>query len=257
MDLTVSHDYQSYKNMSDFKRFETHLLNRANGYINESGLHDKPYMSQEWGLTPGKNLAVFDPHGYAYHCCLWSSCMSASFGSVAIWEWDKYMLKQHLFKYLQPVSVFMNSIIDRLDGSMRGYKANMSGLSIFYATNETTDIFIGWCQDDNYDFSVVKNTKYVKNLRSSKPRPAGRKSTIKLPVNKNKQTYTIRWYDTQNAEMVQEETVSSKGYKIKFTMPQALRTSTFGDGAFIITTGKPTARTEESSTGTASKHIKL
>ena len=257
MDLTVSHDYKSYKSIVRMKQFETHMLKAATNYIETPRLTDKPYMSQEWGFSTGKEMVKYDPNGYEFHCCLWSSSMSGAFGSMAPWWWDSYLLKKHLFKELQPVSFFMNSVVEHLNGSTKGYKVQIHGLTVFYATTEKEDIFIGWCQDDNYDFSVVKNTRYIKNLKSSKPRPAGRKSIIKLRVNKNKQTYTIRWYDTQNAEMVQEETVSSKGYKIKFTMPQDLRTSTFGDGAFIITTGKPTVRTEESSTGTASKHIKL
>ena len=257
MDLTVSHDYKSYKSIVRMKQFETHMLKAATNYIETPRLTDKPYMSQEWGFSTGKEMVKYDPNGYEFHCCLWSSSMSGAFGSMAPWWWDSYLLKKHLFKELQPVSFFMNSVVEHLNGSTKGYKVQIHGLTVFYATTEKEDIFIGWCQDDNYDFSVVKNTRYIKNLKSSKPRPAGRKSIIKLRVNKNKQTYTIRWYDTQNAEMVQEETVSSKGYKIKFTMPQDLRTSTFGDGAFIITTGKPTVRTEESSTGPASKHIKL
>ncbi len=263
MDLTISHDYQYINNLNDFKRFESHLLNRANGFMNEIGLQGKPYMSQEWGITPGNQFSRNDPKGYEYHNCLWSSCMAGSFGAIAIWEWDQYVLKQHLFSHLKPVSVFMNSIVAQLDGTTRGYKTQMNGLSVFYATTSPENIFIGWCQDDNYDFSRVKDSKYVKNLKSAKPKPSGKKNWIKLPVNKNKQSYTVKWYDTQSAKMVKEEIVRSKGHKIKFVMPQSLRTSTFGDGAFIIQAGTTrsqqadTTTEEKPTSGKTSKRIKL
>ena len=257
MDLTISHDYQGFNNMKELKRFETHLLNRANAYINEPGLHDKPYMVQEWGLTPGNELRKLDPNGYQYHCCLWSSCMTGAFGSVATWEWDSYILKQHLFKLLKPVSIFMSSVINDLDSSMRGYKMHMNGLSVFYATNDYKDMFIGWCQDDNYDFSVIKDTKYIDDLKSSKPKPFSKRNTINLAVNKNKQAYTIQWFDTQTAEIVYEETIQSKGYKIKFSMPGSLRSGTFGDGAFIISTKDISPTIEKNSQVTNPKRIKL
>jgi hypothetical protein len=270
MDLTVSHDYQNIKNMP-FKGFEKHLFNRAKGYINASGLTDKPYMSQEWGLTPGKSFARFDPKGYEFHNCLWSGSMTGAFGTIAIWEWDNYVLKNHLFTQLKPVSAFMNSVVGQLDGSTKGYKTFINGLSVFYATNSTSDIFIGWCQDDNYDFAAVKNTRYIKDLRSDKPVPSSHKNTIQLPVKENKQSYTVTWYDTKTVQKVYEEKVISKKHMIRFNMPAGLRSGTFGDGAFIITsegeevsvTPAPENKAEEKATdktikkGTTTKSIKL
>jgi hypothetical protein len=248
MDLTISHDYQNIKNMP-YKGFENHLLNRAKGYINDPGLKDKPYMSQEWGLTPGKSFSKSDPTGYEFHNCLWSGSMTGAFGTIAIWEWDDYVLKKHLFKRLKPVSVFMNSVIGQLDGTMKGYKTRLNGMSIYYATNDQSDIFIGWCQDDNYDFTAVKNTKYIKDLKSNKPVPASTKNTIQLPVKKNKQKFTVTWYDTQTARKVSEITVTSKKHMIRFNIPSGLRNSTFGDGAFIITTqGREVSVTPEPET---------
>ncbi len=261
MDLTVSHDYKSIESIKQLKQFETHLWRIASGFMDEPGLADKPYMSQEWGFTSGKTMDKYDPVGYEYHCCLWSSSMSGAYGSIASWWWDNYLVKHDLFKELKPVSLFMNSIVDHLDGTTRGYRAKMNGLTVFYATTEKEDVFIGWCQDDNYDFSVVKNTKYVYDLRTSKPRAVRSKNVIILPAKKNNLIYTVRWYNTQNAAMVHEEIVKSKGYKLKFTMPESLRSGTFGDGAFIIQTGtkstgtKPTE--ENRSDETPSKRIKL
>ena len=271
MDLTASHDYQSYKSIFRIKNFETHLLNRAKGYINEPSLTDKPYMSQEWGMTPGKKMSRLDPKGYEYHDCLWSGSMTGAFGAIAIWEWDNYVLKKHLFTQLKPVSVFMNSVVGQLDGSTKGYKTFINGLSVFYATNSTSDIFIGWCQDDNYDFAAVKNTRYIKDLRSDKPVPSSHKNTIQLPVKENKQSYTVTWYDTKTAQKVYEEKVISKKHMIRFNMPAGLRSGTFGDGAFIITsegeeisvTPVPENKAEEKATdktikkGTTTKSIKL
>ena len=234
MDLTASHDYQSYKSITKIKNFETHLLNRAKGYITEPSLSDKPYMSQEWGMTPGKRMPRYDPNGYEFHDCLWSGSMTGAYGAIAVWEWDNYALRQHLFKRLRPVSVFMNSIVSQLDGSVKGYKTQMNGLTVFYAVNNKTDLFIGWCQDDHYDFAAVKNTRYVKDLRSNKPAPASTRNTLQLPVKKNKKKYTVTWYDTQTARKVYEEKVMSKKHKIRFNMPAELRSGTFGDGAFII-----------------------
>lgn len=234
MDLTISHDYKGINTLNDLKVFEKHLLVRANAYLSEDKLQDKPYMSQEWGVTPGKKLKEMDPVGYAYHCCLWSSAMTGAFGSVLSWEWDTYLVKKDLFKRIKPVSIFMNSVIEDLDGSIIGKKVQANGLSTFYAVNRSNGLIIGWCQDDNYDFSAVKNTAYIKNLKRAKPKINSKKSTIIIPVQENHITYAIKWYDTNKAELIEETTVSSTGGKIKIKMPSSLRNSTFGDGAFKI-----------------------
>ncbi len=235
MDLTASHDYNSYKSITKLKDFETHLLNRANGYVTEPKLTGKPYMSQEWGMTPGQKMSRYDPNGYEFHDCLWSSSMSGAYGATSIWEWDDYLLKQNLFKSFKPVSVFMNAVVSQLDGSTKGYKTQMNGMTVFYATNDKTDIFIGWCQDDHYDFAAVKSTKYIKDFKSSKPVPASTRNTLQLHVKKNKINYIVSWYDTQTAQKVYEGTVTSKKHMIKFKMPAELRSGAFGDGAFVIT----------------------
>lgn len=235
MDLTISHDYKGFNTLNDLKVFEKHLLVRANAYLSEDKLQDKPYMSQEWGVVPGKELREMDPVGYAYHCCLWSSAMTGAFGSVLSWEWDTYLVKQDLFKRIKPVSIFMNLVIEDLDESVIGKKVQANGLSTFYALNKNTDLIIGWCQDDKYDFSVVKNTAYIKDLKSSKPRIKSKKNTILIPVEENNKAYTIKWYDTNTAELVEENSVRSIKGTIKLKMPYMLRSSTFGDGAFIIT----------------------
>ncbi len=239
MDLTISHDYKGINTLNDIKVFEKHLLVRANAYSSEDKLQDKPYMSQEWGVVPGKKLREMDPVGYAFHCCLWSSAMSGAFGSVLSWEWDTYLVKNDLFKQLKPVSRFMNGVIGELDGSIIGRKVQNNGISTFYALNRNNGLIIGWCQDDNYDFSVVKNTAYIKDLKRAKPDVKSRKNTILIPVQENdNKYYTIKWYDTNTAELVEEELVSSARGKLKLKMPHVLRSSSFGDGAFIIMPGQ-------------------
>jgi hypothetical protein len=234
MDLTISHDYKSVNTLNERKVFEKHLQVRANTYINEKGLQDKPYMSQEWGVTPGRELTGIDPVGYAFHNCLWSSAMSGAFGSVMSWEWDTYLLKKDLFKRLKPIAEFMDSVIDELDGSIIGKRTYGNGISTFYAVNRSNGLVIGWCQDDNYDYAAVKNTAYIKNLKKSKPKVSCRNNTIEITIADNKGFYKIRWYDTSTANLVEESFVKSKRGTLKFEMPVSLRTSTFGDGAFKL-----------------------
>lgn len=234
MDLTISHDYKGVNTLDDIKIFEKHLLTRANNYMNEKGLQDKPYMSQEWGVTPGKELTEIDPVGYAFHNCLWSSAMSGAFGSVLSWEWDTYLLKKNLFIRLKPVSEFMNSVISELDGSIAGKRIHNNGISTFYAENSSNGVIIGWCQDDHFDFSAVKNTSYIKNLKSSKPKVSSRNNAIEIPVSGKNRYYRIQWYDTNTARWIEERSVESKGNILSFKMPVSLRRSTFGDGAFVL-----------------------
>lgn len=234
MDFTISHDYKGFDKITDKHDFPEHLLRKANSFFNEPGLENKPYMCQEWGINTKKGIENVDPHGYGYHSSLWASSMTGAFGSISANQWDKLIHDLRMYTEYPAISKFMNDQVPELRGDNKGARIEMNGLTVFYMSDNPSSLIVGWCQDDAFEYSRIKNTRYIQNLKSDKPKPNSSSGTFSLPVNKNKTEYIINWYNTKDAEKVLQQRVRSKRKKLKVKMPDKLRNSTFGDGAFIV-----------------------
>ena len=239
MDYTQSHDYNQgliTSSATDYQAYLASISSIMTGYF------EKPHKSGEWGFHPS-SAVPYDPKGVEIHNSLWSTAFSGSFSAANPYFWD-YIHPQNLYFNFSPVSVFMNSqpVLDEVEIQANGGSPN--GLYIYSIRNGGYNTIMGWVQDFKFKFQQlrVNNNNYLTTLNPSlRPAPFSSNNTFQLTVD-HPGNYLIKWYSAETGLLYGTQTATatminqnSNSSNLLFTMPLALRTSTYGDAVFVAT----------------------
>lgn len=213
----------------------------------------KPILISESGSFQGDTYyESLDPHGYAYHEFLWANIFGGVFGTYLDWTWYAFidrlsptMAPTDYMKHLQALSKYLDNIDVLGKQNQYSYRINSSvtdNLNIYYVKDTEAQKFYGWVQDENFVINnLISNPAshimdpYIANLDESlKPERASQSNTFTLTSVPNGQ-YVITWYDTEDGNLVKEESATINNSTIELKIPSELIDSKFGDAAFILT----------------------
>lgn len=75
-----------------------------------SGRYAKPYLLSEFGLGHYGRWAENDPEGIAMHDGLWGAAMGGAAGGSLVWEWDKWVDPQNLYRHFAPLAATLQDV---------------------------------------------------------------------------------------------------------------------------------------------------
>lgn len=247
MDFAQSHLYKRPDLPNhQYDDFQNDLFEQTYPPIHEElSIINKPILTGEWGFVDHPEIwCTYDPKGLELHNTLWSSAFSTALGSASNWWWDSYIKPNYLFNRYKPISVFMNSLptpSDLFNSARIGYNVNGTGLRTYYMHNSNYDTIYGWTQDTNFHCQKLSRdaigNQYLITLNpDDRPCPYSSNNEIVIDVNpiQNNKIYIVKWYGSETGMLFETNTVISSNNSIKIYIPQALRTSTFGDAVFAI-----------------------
>ncbi len=221
----------------------------GDGYIGGKNAYNaifKPYMIGEYGWDEGTyphSSSQHDPNGFMLHSDYWTSLVSGNMGITTAFWTKIYIDPQNLYTHLKPIASYTSHINKLSDNIIVSDNKGANDITTnhrhYFLKDNTTESIYGWVQDVNFSFYKLSLNNHKNYLydKMAWDKPTIDNTPIKFNVNiwaGNTGFYSIKWFNCETGAIYSNEIIKTSNGLLTLTMPQALRSSTYGDAAYIV-----------------------